>query len=79
MRQCVFAMPGPYMILVLWERPRDFADTVAFMQIQGESLDWPYIEHWCTLHDTLDLLAEAKASVVWEEDEWENARRIDCC
>ncbi len=39
------------------------------------SLDWPYIEHWCAQHDTLDLLAEAKteASVVWEEDEREDA------
>lgn len=57
------------------KRPKDFADTVAVMQIQGKSLDWPYIEHWCALHDTLDVLAEAKAeaSVVWEEDERENA------
>lgn len=57
------------------KRPKDFADTVAVMQVQGESLDWPYIEHWCAQHDTLDVLAEAKAeaSVVWEADERENA------
>lgn len=53
-------------------RGKDFDDVVAVMGVQGEkSLDWPYIEHWCARHDTLDLLAEAKseASVVWEEDE----------
>jgi hypothetical protein len=57
------------------KRPKDFADTVAVMQVQGKSLDWPYIEHWCAQHDTLDVLAEAKAeaAVVWEEDERENA------
>ena len=57
------------------KRPKDFADTVAVIQIQGKSLDWPYIEHWCALHDTLDVLAKAKAeaSVVWEADERENA------
>lgn len=57
------------------KRPKDFADTVAVMQVQGESLDWPYIEHWCAQHGTLEVLAEAKteASVVWEADECENA------
>lgn len=57
------------------KRPKDFADTVAVIQIQGKSLDWRYIEHWCAQHNTLDLLAEAKAeaSVVWEADERENA------
>ncbi|HSP41577.1 MAG TPA: hypothetical protein VLO11_01790 [Luteolibacter sp.] len=57
-------------------RGKDFDDAVAVMGVQGErSLDWPYIEHWCALHDTLDVLAEAKAeaAVVWEEDERENA------
>ena len=57
-------------------RGKDYDDAVAVMGVQGEkSLDWPYIEHWCTLHETLDVLAEAKAeaAVVWEEDERENA------
>lgn len=53
------------------KRPKDFADAVAVMQVQGKSLDWPYIERWCAEHGTLDVLAEAKAeaSVVWEADE----------
>ena len=44
------------------------------MGVQGKnSLDWPYIEKWCAEHDTLDVLAEAKAeaAVVWEADELE--------
>jgi len=55
------------------KRQKDFADAVAVMQVQGKSLDWPYIEKWCAEHDTLDVLAEAKAeaAVVWEADELE--------
>lgn len=54
------------------KRGKDFDDSVAVMGVQGKkSLDWPYIERWCAEHDTLDVLAEAKAeaSVVWEADE----------
>lgn len=56
------------------KRPKDYADTVAVMQVQGPSLDWPYIEQWCGAHGTLEVLAEAKAeaAVVWEADEREN-------
>lgn len=53
------------------KRPKDFADAVAVMQVQGNSLDWPYIETWCAEHGTLDVLAEAKAAAApaWEDDE----------
>lgn len=56
------------------KRHKDFADTVAVLQVQRKSLDWTYIHHWCALHDTLDVLAEAKAeaAVVWEADELED-------
>jgi len=57
-------------------RGKDLDDAVAVLGVQGKKpLDWPYIEHWCAMHDTLDLLAEAKAeaSVVWDADELENA------
>jgi hypothetical protein len=53
------------------KRPKDFADVVAVMQVQGPArLDWPYIEEWCEKHDTLDLLAEAKAEAAfaWEDE-----------
>jgi len=54
------------------KRPKDFADAVAVMAVQGEAaLDWPYIETWCAEHGTLEVLAEAKAeaALVWEDDE----------
>ena len=53
------------------KRPKDFADVVAVMQVQGPArLDWSYIEEWCGKHETLDLLAEAKAEAAyaWEEE-----------
>jgi hypothetical protein len=53
------------------KRPKDFADVVAVMQVQGPArLDWSYIEEWCEKHDTLDLLAEAKAGAAyaWEDE-----------
>jgi hypothetical protein len=53
------------------KRPKDFADVVAVMQVQGPArLDWPYIEEWCGKHGTLDLLEEAKAEAAhaWEEE-----------
>lgn len=33
-------------------------------------LDWAYIEEWCEKHQTLDLLAEAKAEAAYA---WEDA------
>jgi hypothetical protein len=52
------------------KRSKDFADVVAVLQVQGPArLDWAYIEEWCAKHQTLDLLAEAKAEAApaWEE------------
>lgn len=52
------------------KRPKDFADAVAVMQVQGKALDWSYIETWCAEHGTLEVLAEAKeaATPAWEDD-----------
>ena len=52
------------------KRAKDFADVVAVLQVQGPTrLDWRYIEEWCGKHQTLDLLAEAKAEAApaWED------------
>ena len=51
------------------KRSKDFADAVAVMQVQGKALDWPYIEHWCDQHRTLDVLADAKAEAApaWDD------------
>ena len=53
------------------KRPKDFADVVAVMQVQGRTLDWSYIEKWCAAHGTLDVLAQARAeaALAWEDDE----------
>ena len=53
------------------KRPKDFADVVAVMQVQGKVLDWPYIEKWCAAHGTLEILtlAKADAALAWEDDE----------
>ena len=53
------------------KRPKDFSDAVAVLQVQGNSLAWPYIEKWCAEHGTLEILAEAKAAAqpAWEDDE----------
>lgn len=53
------------------KRTKDFDDAVAVMGVQGEAtLDWPYIEKWCAVHGTLEVLAEAKAEAApaWEDD-----------
>lgn len=53
------------------KRPKDFADVVAVLQVQGPArLDWSYIEEWCAKHETLDLLTEAKAEAAfaWEDE-----------
>lgn len=52
------------------KRAKDFADVVAVLQVQDpRSLDWSYIEDWCSQHQTLDLLAEAKtkAASAWND------------
>lgn len=42
------------------KRPKDFSDVVSVMQVQGEELDWSYIEKWCGEHGTLGVLEKAK-------------------
>jgi hypothetical protein len=31
--------------------------------VQGQKLDWPYVEHWCALHGTTDVLDEVRQSI----------------
>jgi hypothetical protein len=73
-RECYLPTPEDVIIQKLrWSRgarrPKDFADVVAVLQVQGPArLDWPYIEEWCARHGTLDLLEQAKseAAPAWE-------------
>lgn len=50
-------------------RSKDYDDAVAVMAVQGNTLDRDYIGQWCAAHDTLDVLAEAKAEAepAWED------------
>ncbi len=54
------------------KRAKDFEDVVAVLGVQGEKrLDWPYVEKWCAIHQTLSVLGEAKeqSAAAWGEDE----------
>ncbi len=47
------------------KRGKDFDDVVAVMATLGpEGLDWDYIRQWCGLHETLDLMEEARSAAL---------------
>lgn len=46
-----------------WARPKDLEDAFNIMLIQGERLDFPYLERWCETHATLPRLQELQTRV----------------
>lgn len=44
-------------------RPKDFNDAQGVAAVQGERLDWPYIERWTKIHGTDHLLREVRDSL----------------
>ena len=48
---------------VRWARGRDQDDVRAVIGVQGEKLDWPYIESWCERHGTRALLEKIRRTV----------------
>ena len=48
---------------VRWARSRDRDDVRGVIGVQGDNLDWPYIQKWCGQHGTLALLDEIRRSV----------------
>jgi hypothetical protein len=46
-----------------WARGRDRDDVRGVMGVQGERLDWPYIEGWCERHGTRALLEQIRRTV----------------
>ena len=46
-----------------WRRAKDREDVRAVMGVQGDRLDWPYIESWCDRHGTRALLEEIRRTV----------------
>ncbi len=47
----------------LGKRRKDVDDVGNVLAVQGDALDWPYIERWCREHGTWDLLQEIRAAV----------------
>jgi hypothetical protein len=46
-----------------WARSRDRDDARGVISIQGETLDWAYIDSWCDRHGTRALLEEIRRTV----------------
>jgi len=46
-----------------WARTKDRDDVRAVIGVQGDKLDWPYIEAWCERHGTPALLEEIRRTV----------------
>ena len=46
-----------------WARSKDRDDVRAVMGVQGDKLDWPYIEDWCERHGTRALLEQIRRTV----------------
>jgi hypothetical protein len=50
----------------MWSRQRgndDLEDAKNVIALQRDSLDWPYINRWCTEHGTMALLENIKAEL----------------
>jgi hypothetical protein len=63
-------IPSPEDVIVtklrwsrLGRRGRDVDDVRNVIAVQGQKLDWPYVEHWCALHGTTDVLDEVRQSI----------------
>lgn len=48
---------------VRWNRDKDREDVKNIIGVQGDVLDWLYIERWCEAHGTQARLAEIRAAI----------------
>jgi hypothetical protein len=46
-----------------WHRALDLEDAKYVIRLQMNSLDWQYIERWCDVHGTRQLLEEARETI----------------
>jgi hypothetical protein len=44
-------------------RAKDVADARNVIAVQGENLDWAYLESWCRQHGTFDVLQDVRRSI----------------
>lgn len=47
----------------LGKRSKDVEDVRNVLAVQGNNLDWPYIEKWCEQHGTRGLLDQLRANI----------------
>lgn len=41
-------------------RPKDRVDIKSVIAVQGDAIDWPYVESWCERHGTRELLEQIR-------------------
>lgn len=46
-----------------WARPKDREDVRDVIAVQGDGIDWPYVESWADRHGTRALLDEIRRSI----------------
>jgi hypothetical protein len=44
-------------------REKDIADARNVIAVQGSTIDWPYVEHWCDQHGSRPLLEKLRAEL----------------
>jgi hypothetical protein len=48
---------------IRWWRDKDREDARNILAVQGDALDYPYIEKWCDTHGTLQRLEDLRRSI----------------
>lgn len=48
---------------IRWGRPKDLDDAKDVIAVQGDALDFGYIESWCARHGTLDRLNKVRSEI----------------
>ncbi len=46
--------------LLLQNRPKDRIDIESVIAVQGDAIDWPYVEAWCDQHGSRNLLEQIR-------------------
>lgn len=67
---CRICLPTPEDVVIMklrWlkalNRTKDYEDVRSVLAVQGDRLDWDYINRWCSTHGTGDLLEKARRSL----------------
>ncbi len=59
-------MPSPEDVVIQklrWGRPQDLIDAEHVLAVQAHTLDWRYLEKWCDVHETREVLEKIRASL----------------